>query len=1267
MRAFSGGPALSAPRLARLAAALGLPGGVHAEELVLVDVQGALSADDEARLRGLIDDGQPTGAPPGPPAFLVGPRAGTVSPWSSKATAIAASCGVAGARRLERLVAWRAPGADAAAVAALAARVHDRMTEAVYAGVADAAALFAHDAPRPLRRVPVLADGTDALRRANAALGLALSEAEIADLYAAFVELGRDPTDAELMMFAQANSEHCRHKIFRARWTVDGEAVEHSLFDMIRHTHRVAPGRTLSAYRDNAAVVQGFDSHRLFADPHSRLYREQVEPAHLLMKVETHNHPTGISPHPGAGTGNGGELRDEGATGRGGKPKAGLTAFFVSDLELPAWPMPWERGLGGSPRMASAFEIMRDAPIGGAAYNNEFGRPNLCGAFRTLLVEDERGVWGYHKPVMLAGGMGHVRDGHVHKQAVPPGAALVVLGGPALLIGLGGGAASSMATGASAAELDFASVQRANPELQRRVQEVLDRCAAMGEANPILSVHDVGAGGLSNALPELVHDASRGATFDLRAIPSDEPGLSPMELWSNEAQERYVLAVMPERLDELRALCARERAPMAVVGVAEAAPWLRVDDPLLGEPAVDLPLGLVLGRADRLELRDQRRPPTPAPFDGAGLELGASLDRVLQVPAVAAKDFLITIGDRSVTGCVVRDQLVGPWQEPVADCAITLTGHAGRSGEAMALGEATPVARLDPAAAARLALAEALLNLRAAPVGALSDVALSCNWMADAAAPGQGAALVDAVRAVGLELCPALGICVPVGKDSLSMRARWTGADGATREVRAPVSLVVSAFAPLEDVGGQLTPELAAGDTALVHLDLGAGRARLGGSALAQAWGQTGGAPPDVDGPAALKALWELIGAWRPRLLAYHDVSDGGVLVCALEMAFAGRRGLELRLPPGPPAAVAFAEERGAVVQVAADDAGALLQAAAAAGLHARELGRPVDGDRVRVHQGDQLLLDADRVALRQRWGALSHQMARLRDDPGCADEAHDRLGRRDDPGLRPLLRAPLDLPAAPAVGRRPRVAILREQGVNGQVEMAAAFVGAGFEAVDVHMSDLVEGRADLREVVGLAACGGFSFGDVLGAGGGWARRILHDLRLRDAFEAFFHRPDTFSLGVCNGCQMMAQLSPLIPGAAGWPRFRRNRSEQFEARLSLVEVLDGPSVLLRGLEGSRLPVPVAHGEGRAVDPGPGARPCLRFVDGHGRPAARYPENPNGSPGGVTGYTSDDGRATILMPHPERATRGLTLSWRPADWGDRSPWARLFHNARAFVG
>ncbi|HET7766904.1 MAG TPA: phosphoribosylformylglycinamidine synthase, partial [Burkholderiales bacterium] len=1188
---------------------------------------------------------------------------------------------------------------DQADRAALLPLIHDRMTEAVFSSLDDASRLFTRFEPRPLQRIELLRRGRRAIEEADAAMGLALSADEIDYLAQHFEGAGRDPTDVELMMFAQANSEHCRHKIFNADWIIDGVRQAQSLFAMIRHTHAVNPQGTIVAYADNAAVMEGATVQRFCADSGGR-YVARSEPTCTLMKVETHNHPTAIAPFPGAATGSGGEIRDEGATGVGAKPKAGLTGFTVSHLRIPGLAQPWESDAGKPDRIASALQIMLDGPIGGASFNNEFGRPNLLGYFRTFEQEVE-GEWrGYHKPIMVAGGVGNVARRDAHKRELPTGALLVQLGGPGMLIGMGGGAASSLTAGSNTADLDFDSVQRGNPEIQRRAQEVIDRCWQLGAANPVLSIHDVGAGGLSNALPELVHAAGRGARIDLRALPNEEPGMTPRELWCNEAQERFVLAVAPERLDMFRALCERERCPFAVVGVATADGRLVVEDPQFGNTPVEMDLSVLLGKPPRMTRNVRRHRTAPPALALQDVSLAESCYRVLRHPTVARKTFLVSIGDRTVGGLCSRDPFVGPWQVPVADCAVTTMGFDVNAGEAFAMGERSPLALISPEASGRMAVGEALTNLAAAAIGDLGKVKLSANWMAAAGHGAEDAALFDTVRAVALELCPALGISIPVGKDSLSMRTAWEEG-GSQNEVIAPLSLIVSAFAPCEDVRRTLSPELAtgSGETDLVLIDLGQGRNRLGGSILAQAHGQCGDAAPDLDDPQLLKRFFAAIQTLNREglVLAYHDRSDGGLFAAACEMAFAGRTGVTLNLDMLAYDAAAhdvdgserkpelmygrdfervlaalFSEELGALIQIRTSDRARVF--AGLAGLPAQLVGGLNARDELRLVRNAKPVFAAPRVALERAWSEVSFRMQQLRDDPGCAAEEFDRILDREDPGLNATLGFdPAEDVAAPYIARgaRPKVAVLREQGVNGQVEMAAAFDRAGFEAHDVHMSDIVAGRASLAGFKGFAAGGGFSYGDVLGAGAGWAKAILFNARARDEFQAFFSRRDSFALGACNGCQMMSNLRELIPGAGDWPCFVKNRSEQFEARLVMVEVLPSPSLFFAGMAGSRMPVPTAHGEGRALFESDQARRsavvALRFVDNRGAPTAVYPMNPNGSPDGVTGFTTPDGRFTILMPHPERSFRSVQQSWHPKEWGEDSPWLRMFRNARKWIG
>ncbi|MCC7327294.1 MAG: phosphoribosylformylglycinamidine synthase [Burkholderiales bacterium] len=1260
--------------------------GIAATYWHFVEVAQPLSVDAHTTLVRLLtygpeDAGQ---APEKGQRLLVVPRPGTISPWSSKATDIARNCGLAAVARIERGVVYRlqgivGDGLGDAERQALLPLLHDRMTETVFDDIADASRLFAHVPPRPLTTITLLAEGRTALDRANTELGLALADDEIEYLERSFRQLRRDPTDVELMMFAQANSEHCRHKIFNADWIIDGVVQPRSLFAMIRETHRAHPAGTIVAYSDNAAVMEGPIVARFHPRANDK-YGAIAERTHTLMKVETHNHPTAIAPFPGAATGAGGEIRDEGATGIGGKPKAGLTGFTVSNLRIPGLTHAWEADHGKPERIASALTIMLEGPLGAASFNNEFGRPNLTGYFRTFeqRVADE--VRGYHKPIMIAGGVGNIRDGHTQKSPLPAGTLLVQLGGPGMQIGMGGGAASSMATGVNTADLDFDSVQRGNAEIERRAQEVIDRCWQRGDANPILSLHDVGAGGLSNALPELVHGGGAGGSFDLRAIPSEESGMAPREIWCNEAQERYVLAIAPASLPEFTAICARERCPFAVVGTATADARLVVSDPLFGNAPVDVPLDVILGKPPKMTRDVRRMTRSLPPLDFSGVSLVDAAYRVLQLPAVADKTFLVTIGDRTVGGLCARDPMVGPWQVPVADVAVTLMDFTGFAGEAMAIGERTPLALIDAPASGRMAVGEAITNIAAADVGALARVKLSANWMAPAGHPGEDAALYDTVSAVALDTCRQLGLSIPVGKDSLSMRTTWTEG-GVAQAVTAPVSLIVTAFAPVDDARATLTPllRLDRGDTLLLLLDIAAGRRRLGGSALAQVYGQLGSEAPDLDDPGRLANFFSFIHHERraARILAYHDVADGGLFVALAEMTFASRCGLDIALDgvAAAPLAALFAEELGAVIQVRAGDAEAMLRTAHEAGVTAAVVGTPVRGERLRVAQRGTVLLDESRVDLHRAWSSTTHAMQALRDHPEAAGQEYARLLDVADPGLAPALTFdPDDDVAAPyvAAGARPRVAVLREQGINGQVEMAAAFDRAGFDAYDIHMSDLVAGRRSLSEFVGAVACGGFSYGDVLGAGEGWAKSILFNPRLHDEFAAFFGRTEVFALGVCNGCQMLPVLREMIPGAAHWPRFVRNRSEQFEARYIMLEVTPSPSLFFAGMTGSRLPVATAHGEGyaefRDASALAAAQPlvALRMIDHRGGATEDYPYNVNGSPQGIAGLTTADGRFTIMMPHPERVHRSVQMSWHPDEWGDASPWMRMFRNARAWL-
>jgi phosphoribosylformylglycinamidine synthase len=1297
MLILRGAPALSAFRhgklLSQLTAKVPAVTGLYAEFAHFADVAGVLTADEEQVLARLLKYGPsvPVQEPNGR-LFLTIPRFGTISPWSSKASDIARNCGLAKIQRLERGIAYYVAGElSAADIQAAAALLHDRMTQLVLGAMEEAAGLFSHAQPKPLTAVDVLGGGRAALEQANIQLGLALAEDEIDYLVKSFTELGRNPHDIELMMFAQANSEHCRHKIFNASWDIDGQSQDKSLFGMIKNTYELHREGVLSAYKDNASVIVGNVAGRFFPNPETREYAATQEPVHILMKVETHNHPTAIAPFPGASTGSGGEIRDEGATGRGAKPKAGLTGFTVSNLQIPGFEQPWEVPYGKPERIVTALDIMLEGPLGGAAFNNEFGRPALTGYFRTFeqAVNSPRGeeVRGYHKPIMLAGGMGNIREDHVQKGEISVGAKLIVLGGPAMLIGLGGGAASSMATGTSSADLDFASVQRDNPEMERRCQEVIDRCWQLGEHNPIKFIHDVGAGGISNALPELINDGGRGGRFELRAVPNDEPGMAPHEIWCNESQERYVMSVDAADFERFKAICERERCPFAVVGEAIAEPHLTVNDSHFGNQPVDMPLEVLLGKPPRMHRSVTREAEQGDDFSAASVDLDEAVSRVLRHPAVASKNFLITIGDRSITGLVARDQMVGPWQVPVADCAVTATSFDVYTGEAMAMGERTPLALLDAAASGRMAIGETLTNIAASRIDKLSDIKLSANWMAAAGHPGEDARLYDTVKAVGMELCPALGLTIPVGKDSMSMKTRWQD-EGREKSVTSPLSLIVTGFAPVVDIRQTLTPQLRLdkGETDLILIDLGRGQNRMGGSILAQTYGKLGQTVPDVDDAEDLKAFFAVIQGLNNDglLLAYHDRSDGGLLATALEMAFAGHCGLSLFLDAladgrDDVAAVLFNEELGAVIQVHQDATPEVLAQFSAAGLGdcVAVIGQPINGSDVAISFNGEPVFGGQRRLLQRQWAETSYQIQRLRDNASCAEQEFDSILDEDNPGLSVKLSFDVNQDiAAPYIkkGVRPRVAVLREQGVNGQVEMAAAFDRAGFSAVDVHMSDILSGRVSLEEFKGLVACGGFSYGDVLGAGEGWAKSILFNARARDGFQAFFARKDSFALGVCNGCQMMSNLHELIPGTEFWPHFVRNRSEQFEARVAMVQVQESASIFLRGMAGSRLPIAIAHGEGHAefeseealLEADLSGTVALRFVDNLGKVTEAYPANPNGSPRGITGLCSRDGRVTIMMPHPERVFRAAQNSWRPDEWQEDGGWLRMFRNARVWV-
>ncbi|MBN1007632.1 phosphoribosylformylglycinamidine synthase [Amphritea pacifica] len=1300
MLVLRGAPALSAFRHDKLLSALKSRiahiTGVYGEFMHFADLENNLSDQEQNTLERILCYGpkakveEPSGQ-----LILVIPRPGTISPWSSKATDIARNCGLQSIKRLERGTAYfvhsEQPLSDGE-LELVRAELHDRMVEATLSRVDEASQLFRTDQPAPLTLVDILAGGRDALVKANTDLGLALADDEIDYLVASFTELGRNPADVELMMFAQANSEHCRHKIFNASWDIDGEAQEKSLFAMIRNTNELGGENILSAYSDNAAVMVGSEAGRFFPDPQTKEYGYHQESIEILMKVETHNHPTAIAPHSGAATGSGGEIRDEGATGKGSKPKAGLTGFTVSDLKIPGFVQPWESDYGKPERIVSALDIMLEGPIGGAAFNNEFGRPALNGYFRTFeqRVNGAAGeeVRGYHKPIMIAGGYGNIRTDHVDKGEIDVGAKLICLGGPAMQIGLGGGAASSMSSGTSSADLDFASVQRDNPELERRCQEVIDQCWQQGDANPIAFIHDVGAGGLSNAFPELVKDGGRGGNFELRNVNNDEPGMSPLAIWCNEAQERYVLAVMPEDMPRFEAICARERCPYAVVGTATDEKHLTLSDAHFGNKPVDLPMSVLFGKPPKMHRSVNRISYEVPAFDASGIDLKEAADRVLKLPAVASKSFLITIGDRSITGQVARDQMVGPWQVPVANCAVTTAAFDTYAGEAMAMGERTPLALVDSPASGRMAVGETVTNLASARIGNIIDIKLSANWMCAAGHPGEDEKLYDTVKAVGMELCPELGITIPVGKDSMSMRTVWND-EGEDKSVTAPTSLIITGFAPVLDVRKTLTPQLQTDidETDLILLDLGNGQNRLGLSALAQVYNEVGQDVPDVDDPEQLVAFFTAIQELNEQglLLAYHDRADGGLFTTIAEMAFAGHTGVDINLDmlatdSSEFAAALFAEELGAVIQVKRADLQSVLTELNAAGLAeiTKVIGSVNLDDELRVHFDDEEIYSESRTTLQRAWAETSYRMQSLRDNSDCAQQEFDTLLDKHNPGLHAELTFDQnDNVAAPFIqtGVRPEMAIIREQGVNGQIEMGAAFDRAGFAAVDVHMSDILEGRVELERFKGLVACGGFSYGDVLGAGEGWAKSILFNTRARDQFEAFFNREDTFALGICNGCQMLSNLHELIPGADLWPHFVRNMSEQFEARVAMVEVQESQSVFLQGMAGSRMPIAVAHGEGRAeftdqthlANLQSSGAVALRYVDNYGRVTESYPANPNGSPDGITGVTTTDGRVTIMMPHPERVFRAVTNSWAPGHWEEDGAWMRMFRNARVWVG
>ena len=1301
MEILRGAPALSDFRINKLLSQcqqLNLPvANIYAEYMHFSHNSDALSSDELTKLKKLltygphIEEHTPQGS-----LILVTPRPGTISPWSSKSTDIAHNCGLNKVHRLERGIAYYVEltsPLSSEQSKQLNGLLHDRMMETIFSHFDDVKALFKTAEPGEMTSVDILNGGREALVKANIEMGLALAEDEIDYLVENFAKIGRNPNDIELYMFAQANSEHCRHKIFNADWTIDGQKQEKSLFKMIKNTHEINPDYVLSAYKDNAAVMVGSEGGRFFANPITKEYEYTQEDIQILMKVETHNHPTAISPYPGAATGSGGEIRDEGATGIGSKPKAGLVGFSVSNLRIPGFEQPWETNFGKPSRIVNALDIMMEGPLGGAAFNNEFGRPAILGYFRTYeeQVNSFNGeeVRGYHKPIMLAGGLGNIRDEHVQKGEIVVGAALIALGGPAMNIGLGGGAASSMASGQSSEDLDFASVQRENPEMERRCQEVIDRCWQLGDDNPILFIHDVGAGGLSNAFPELVSDGGRGGNFELRNVPNDERSMAPHEIWCNESQERYVMAVSPERLDEFKALCDRERAPFAVVGYATEEEHLTLTDSHHNNTPIDLSLDVLLGKTPKMHRDVTSKTETGKPLDLSGVSLEDAADRILRLPTVAEKTFLITIGDRSVTGMVNRDQMVGPWQVPVADCGVTAAALDSYHGEAMSLGERTPVALLNYGASARLAVAESLTNIASTDIGDLNRIKLSANWMAAAGHPGEDAGLYEAVKAIGEELCPALGLTIPVGKDSMSMKTKWEE-NGEDKSVTSPLSLVITAFGRVEDIRKTVTPELRTdkGDSRIVAIDLSNGKNRLGGSCLAQVYKQLGETTPDVDSPKILKGFFNAIQQLvrEEKLLAYHDRSDGGLFTTVVEMAFAGHTGVDIDISKlsGDDLSVLFNEELGAVIQIRESDVDAIHKVFAEFGILdlCTDIGRINNEDQIRFSRNDDVVLENSRTYYRTVWAETTLKMQSLRDNTECAEQEHSLKFDTEDPGLNTELTFDINedivsqLIANDAVNEtNPKVAILREQGVNSHVEMAAAFDRAGFITIDVHMSDVLAGRVDLNDFKGLVACGGFSYGDVLGAGEGWAKSILFNDNAREMFKAFFHREDTFSLGVCNGCQMLSNLKEIIPGAELWPHFVQNKSERFEARFSLVEIQESPSILFKGMEGSRMPIAVSHGEGHAefasedaiADANDSGTVSVRYVDNYGHVTETYPCNPNGSPDGITSLTTQDGRVTIMMPHPERVFRTVANSWHPDEWLEDSPWVRMFRNARKFVG
>lgn len=1223
--------------------------------------------------------------------ILVLPRLGTISPWSSKATEILQLCGITKIKRIERGIAYYLTIAKSLShedMQQIATHIHDKMTEIACFDTNQVKNVFQILQPKHENEIDILVEGQSALLSANKYLGLALSIDEISYLYDSYSSLQRNPTYAELMMFAQVNSEHCRHKIFNAQWTIDGLQQQYSLFAMIKNTYKQNSSGVISAYHDNGAILEGSIAEQFYCDSYTHEYKIKQHPSHIVIKVETHNHPTAIAPHPGAATGSGGEIRDEGATGIGAKPKAGLTGFSVSHLQIPNFPQPWEHAITWPNHIADSLKIMLEGPIGAASFNNEFGRPNICGYFRTFTFleqdnSDEAIYRGYHKPIMIAGGLGTIQPEASHKKTFSTGAKIIVLGGPSMLIGLGGGAASSMGSGHSDASLDFASVQRSNPEMQRRCQEVLNACWALGEQNPILAIHDVGAGGLSNALPELVHDQDMGARFDLRAIPTADSNLSPMEIWCNESQERYVLVLDSKDVGRFTEIAHRERCPFAIVGEVSGDKNIEVFDSLFQDNPVHLPLSVLFANPPKMQRKTARKNLKETSFDVSNISLNEAIKRVLQFPCVASKSFLITIGDRSVTGLVARDQMVGPWQVPVADVAVTLNSFAEYQGEAMAMGERSPNALLNSKAAARLAVAEAITNLLAADVAKLSDIKLSANWMAAANHSQDDADLFDAVEAIAMELCPKLGICIPVGKDSLSMQMQWQQQDKKI-SVASPVSLIISAFAPINDARKTLTPLLDKGETELLLIDLGLGKNRLGGSALAQVFNSLGDVSADLESPDILLGFFQAITHLKQQnlILAYHDRSDGGLFTTLCEMAFASHIGITITLDLNcsNTFAALFNEELGAVIQIRKSDKPQVLNVFHEFNLakNTISIAYPNENDAIIIEKNHEIIYQESRIQLQKLWSETSYRLQSLRDNPSCARQEFDKLLDKSDPGLNAKLTFSIeDNSFASAYIHKkikPKVAILREQGVNGHIEMAAAFHRAGFHCIDVHMTDIISGRVTLDQFKGLVACGGFSYGDVLGAGKGWASTIALNPKAHDLFSHYFQRSDSFTLGVCNGCQMLAHLQPLIPGSELWPRFKRNLSEQFEARLTLVTIRPTPSLFFKDMAGSQLPIVVAHGEGRAEFKSKDN--CqqllankgipLQYVNSYGDVTENYPDNPNGSPLGIAAVTNLDGRITLMMPHPERVFRTVQHSWHPKEWHEDAPWLNIFKNARKWV-